>query len=118
MPSCPNGESALAEDDVERLRKSTVVKLYVRVSALSYSNSVSSPVLPYLIVYYGGGAAESGLYQAFNNLFGNLGQVLWGGVGDVSRTRKLLLFLGAVKFIRVFWGCLLLRVTTYSSKPA
>jgi hypothetical protein len=25
---------------------------------------------------------------------------------------------GAVKFIRVFWGCLLLRAATYSSKPA
>lgn len=117
MPSCPNGESALAEDDVEHLRKSTVVKLYVRVSALSYSNSVSPPVLPYLIVYYGGGAAESGLYQAFNNLFGNLGQVLWGGVGDVSRTRKLLLFLGALPSLLTPLTLLLTLAFTQGLEP-
>jgi MFS family permease len=93
------------------------MKLYMRISALSFSNSAVSPVLPYLIVYYGGGATESGFFQAFNNLFGNLGQVLWGRVSDVSGLRKLLLALGSFSALLTPLILISILVSTNSLNP-
>jgi MFS family permease len=57
------------------------------------------PLVPYLLVQYGGGASESGWFQALNNLLTNIGQVLWGRIGDICKFRKTLLTLGAASSI-------------------
>ncbi|MEM0338954.1 MAG: MFS transporter [Ignisphaera sp.] len=82
--------------DLNMHRTNTIKKLYLRISALSFSNNLISPILPYLIVYYGGGATESGIFQASNNLLGNIGQVMWGRISDSTGRRRLMLLLGAL----------------------
>uniref|UniRef100_A0A7C4FC78 Uncharacterized protein n=1 Tax=Ignisphaera aggregans TaxID=334771 RepID=A0A7C4FC78_9CREN len=112
MPSCPNDESALAEDDVERLRKPTVVKLYVRASALSYSKVFLLLCYPTPLSIMVVELRSLKLYQAFNNLSGNLGQVLRGGVGDVSRAWKAFAVLVALSSLLTPLTLLLTLVST------
>lgn len=82
--------------DVTKHRDNAIKKLYLRISTLSFSNNLVSPILPYLIVYYGGGATESGIFQASNNLLGNVGQVMWGRISDETGRRRLMLLLGSL----------------------
>lgn len=89
-------------------RDSAIRKLYLRISALSFSNNLVSPILPYLIVYYGGGATESGIFQASNNLLGNIGQVMWGRISDSTGRRRLMLLLGALSTLIISIASLIL----------
>ncbi len=73
--------------------------LYIRASTISLSSNMIGPLAPYILVQYGGGASESGWFQALNNLLTNIGQVLWGRIGDICKFRKTLLTLGAASSI-------------------
>jgi len=100
--------------NVEIQRSNAIKKLYFRVSTLSFSNNLVSPILPYLIVYYGGGVKESGVFQASNNLLGNIGQIIWGRISDVTGFRKLMLLLGSLPMLLVSTIYLML-ITLFNS---
>ncbi len=81
-------------------------KFYIRIGSLSFSNSIISPLVPYLLVKSGGSTFETGLFQAFNNLFGNIGQVIWGWISDITGRRRIMLsltclsvFLGSIAYL-------------------
>ena len=91
--------------------------MFIRVSTLSFSNSALSPLVPYLLVYYGGGATESSVLQALNNLFGNVGQVFWGRISDLTGKRKAMLLLAPLSAALTAATALLALVLTGSVSP-
>ncbi|MEL9940395.1 MAG: MFS transporter [Ignisphaera sp.] len=103
--------------DLNNRRDNAIKKLYLRISALSFSNNLVSPILPYLIVYYGGGATESGIFQASNNLLGNIGQVMWGRISDSTGRRRLMLLLGALSTVIISIASLVLIGVFGSANP-
>ncbi len=71
-------------------------KLYIRIGSLSFSSNIISPLIPYLLVKSHGSSFELGLFQALNNLFTNIGQVIWGWISDVLGKRRIMLSLACI----------------------
>ena len=84
--------SVMVEDS---LKKRSIKYLEYRTVLLSLSSNSVGPIVPYLLITSGGGARESALFQAFNNLASNMGQIIWGRVADATGMLRELLALGA-----------------------
>jgi len=83
--------------NINRVKECNVLrKLYMRIGSLSFSSNIISPLVPYLLVKSGGGTFETGLFQALNNLSGNIGQVVWGWISDASGKRRIMLLLTCI----------------------
>jgi len=79
----------------DSLKKRSIKYLEYRTVFLSLSSNSIGPIVPYLLITSGGGANESALFQAFNNLASNMGQIFWGRVADATGMLRELLALGA-----------------------
>jgi len=82
----------MAEDSQ---KKRSIKYLEYRTLLLSLSSNSVGPIVPYLLITSGGGARESALFQAFNNLASNMGQIVWGRIADATGMLRELLALGA-----------------------
>jgi len=81
--------------DEDSLKKRSIKYLEYRTVFLSLSSNSVGPIVPYLLITSGGGASESALFQALNNLASNMGQIIWGRVADATGMLRELLALGA-----------------------